>query len=840
MSISSLVLKAPLSGPLMPLEHVPDPVFAQKMVGDGISIDPVSECLVAPCDGKIIQLHRAFHAITIEADNGLEIMIHIGIDTVSLEGAGFSPKVAVGDQVCCGDPLIEFDADFIATKAKSLLTQIIVLNSDKVTEFQYQSGFATSTQDPVLMLSCESSQETREHHHHETVRSDDIAVPNPTGLHARPTAVLVAEAKKFDAVIHLYKGGDQANAKSLVSIMSLEVNCGDHVNLTAAGSDAQRAIETLAPLIAGGLGESCPEISAPEKQEAQASQEQDEDIPLSTDPKVILGVSASPGLAIGKIFQLKRDEINVEEHADNIDQQLTVLQDALKNASKQLQHLQTKVEDEEKAAIFEAHQALLDDPELLDNTKNMIADGKSAAFAWKTAYQLQASLLAKLKNELLAARANDLRDVGRRVLQSILGLDADDTEVPDNTILVAQDLTPSDTANLDRKKVLGFCTMTGGASSHVAILARSMNIPAVAGIEARALQIENGTPVILDAGRAVLKVAPPEEEIERVRQAQNIASIKQQQDLSNAHLAATTADGHNLEIAANIGDLKDAQESVRLGGEGVGLLRSEFLFMNRASAPSEEEQFEVYRDVAKVLRDHQRLIIRTLDVGGDKPLPYLPIDAEENPFLGLRGIRVMLHKTSVFRTQLRAILRASEFGNVHIMFPMVTTIEDLRAAKKIVEEEREKLGVKAVPVGIMVEVPTTAILAEQFAPEVDFFSIGTNDLTQYTLAIDRGHPTLAAQADGLNPAVLKLIGNTIAGAHKHNKWAGVCGGIASDPAAVPILLGMGIDELSVSVPSIPSIKAQIRELTLEDCKTLASQALQQNSAAAVRELTDNN
>ncbi|MFT5082386.1 MAG: phosphoenolpyruvate-protein phosphotransferase [Lentisphaeria bacterium] len=836
MSNAVLVLKAPLSGPLVALENVPDPVFAQKMVGDGISIDPVTQSLLAPCDGKVVQLHRAGHAITIEAANGLEIMMHIGIDTVGLNGVGFTPKVAMGDVVKCGDTLIEFDADFIATRAKSLLTQIIITNTDQVEKFSYSSGFANVGEDVVLTLVAKGQQASSATDTFKAITSSNIAVPNPTGLHARPTALLVGEAKKFASVIHLYKGGVQANAKSLVSIMGLEVNCGDIVHFVATGEDAQQAIDTLLLLMESGLGEDCPPLRTRTAQETDDAEEVAEVATQPSDPKLMRGVTASPGLAIGQVVQLKREEIKVEEHATDSAQERNSVDQAFKQAFVQLQTLHDKMEDPDKAAIFSAHQELLQDPELVGHTYGLIDDGKSAAFAWKEAYSKQASQLGKLKNELLAARANDLRDVGRRVLQLVLGLKTDQEELPPNTILIAEDLTPSDTANIDREKVLGFCTMTGGSSSHVAILARAMNLPAIAGIEARALKIENGTMVIMDAGKATLRLNPSADEVEHLQKEQSEHAIKHKRELDSALLPAITKNGRRMEVVANITGAEDAAEGKRLGSEGVGLLRSEFLFMNRTTAPSEEEQFTSYQNVVKALGPDQPLIIRTLDVGGDKPLPYLPIATEENPFLGLRGIRVMLQRTNMFRTQLRAILRAGQEGKVHVMFPMVTTMEDLRSAKALLEEERVKLNLKPIPIGIMVEVPTTAIMAEQFAKEVDFFSIGTNDLTQYTLAIDRGHPTLAAQADGLNPGVLNLIAMTVKGAHRHNKWAGVCGGIASDPIAVPILLGLGVDELSVSVPSIPAIKAQIRDLDMKYCNEVAQQALRQDTAADVRAL----
>ncbi|NCD17774.1 MAG: phosphoenolpyruvate--protein phosphotransferase, partial [Actinobacteria bacterium] len=453
------------------------------------------------------------------------------------------------------------------------------------------------------------------------------------------------------------------------------------------------------------------------------------------------------------------------------------------------------------------------------------------------AYTTYAARLAKLHNEILAGRAVDVRDVGQRVLEELTGQRAEKEELPVGSILVAEDLTPSDTASLDRERVAGFATTSGGATSHVAILARSLDIPAVAGIEARALDLPNGSRVILDGAKGTVRINVTEDEVAKIRERQARHAERRAAELAAAEQPAVTSDGHHVEVVANIGGLDDAVAAMGKGAEGVGLLRSEFVFMGRAKAPSEDDQAEVYTAIAEALKPGQPLVIRTLDVGGDKPLPYLPIPREENPFLGERGIRVGLDRPDILRTQVRAILRAAGAGaKLQVMFPMIATMEDFRLAKRVFEEERAKLGVDPVPLGIMVEVPSVAVMAEQFAAVVDFFSVGTNDLTQYTLAMDRGHPKLAPQVDGLNPAVLGLIANAVKAAHAHGKWVGVCGGMGSDPQAVPLLVGLGVDELSVSIPAIPSVKAQIRELTLAQCQELAARALTQDSAAAVRAL----
>lgn len=508
-------------------------------------------------------------------------------------------------------------------------------------------------------------------------------------------------------------------------------------------------------------------------------------------------------------------------------------------AALEIENLRAKVHgqgDPGKAAIFSAHQELLDDPELADIASSAIDKGKSAAFAWQQTYTTQANQLSQLKNALLAERANDLRDVGDRVLRILLGVQEETQVYPENTILLAEDLTPSDMATIDPSRVKGFCTVAGGATSHVAILARSMGIPAIAGIEARTLDLPDGTPVVLDGTKGKLRLNASSSEIEAIQIRIARQKAKQEEDLRHAFEPAHTQEGRHIEVVANIGGLEDAEAALKVGTEGVGLLRTEFVFMEASSAPSEDQQEAIYASILKTLGPDKPMIIRTLDVGGDKPLPYLPMAHEENPFLGERGIRLGFDRPELLRTQFRAILKASTAGKARVMFPMIARLEELHMAKAVMEEERQKLGVAPIEIGIMIEVPSAAVMAERFAEQVDFFSIGTNDLTQYTLAMDRGHPKLAPFVDALDPSVLRMIDLTVRGADKHSKWVGVCGGVAGDPQAVPLLVGLGVKELSVSIPVIPSVKAQVRTLSYAHCQELAQQALNLDSAAQVRDL----
>lgn len=833
----TIVLLAPLSGPIVPITDVPDPTFAQKMVGDGIAIDAASEVLLAPCDGVVTQLHGAGHALTITTASGVEVLMHIGLETVILKGQGFTPKVVEGAAVRGGDPLIAFDAAYLARHAASLLTLMVISNGEHVAEYRPATGMAEAGISPVLELVMHAGAvgtKTEGTDAGASLESEPIVILNPAGLHARPAAVLVNTAKQFAADLRLVKDGKSVNAKSVVSIMSLDVKQHDKLVLSATGPDASAALRALVSLIASGLGENLhalPSKIAPVAEAPPARQQ-------SGNPNVLLGVAASPGIVTGQIFQLRHSAIAVEERGKGVEEEKRALLQGISVAKDELAALQNAMRqraDTDKAAIFAAHRELLEDPELLDGARRLIEEGKSAAFAWQTSFTMQAATLSGLNNELLAGRANDIRDIGRRVLLHLTGGKPENVTMPSNAILVAEDLTPSDTASLDKVKVVGFCTTGGSATSHASILARSMSIPAVAAIEARALDIPNGETAVLDGGTGQLRLSPSHEEVERIRTLREEADKARKIELAEAARPAATTDGCRVKVVGNIGGATEAEEIPLLGGEGVGLLRSEFLFLRRADAPGEEEQAAVYTAIAKALGPERDLVVRTLDVGGDKPLAYLPMPAEANPFLGVRGIRLNLLGTDIFRAQVRAVLSAAPFTRLHIMFPMVADVEELREARTIVEQEKAALGVvHPVQIGIMVEIPSAAVLAEGLAREADFFSIGTNDLTQYTLAIDRGHPRLAKMADAVHPAVLRLIALTVQGAHAHGKWVGICGGLAGEIPAVPVLLGLGVDELSVSVSAIPAVKATVRRQNMPACKALAEEVTRMLTAAEVR------
>ena len=665
---------------------------------------------------------------------------------------------------------------------------------------------------------------------------DAISLPNATGLHARPAATLVAVAKKYQSTIRLVRGTDEANAKSVVSILGLGTQHGDIIRVKATGPDALEAIAAVSALLAEGCGEQHEPVPSVVPSAPVAATVETTPVPAST-ANALSGVCASPGLAVGRIVQYRQDVIVIAETGESIESERSKLDAALLLARAQIETLKTRLIDPTGAKILDAHQELLQDPDLLETAIAGVMQSQSAGHAWRAAFLRVSGRLENLEgahNALLRERATDIRDVGRRVLALLAGAKQAQIDLPQGAILIAEELTPSDTASLDRSKLLGFCTTTGGATSHVAILARSFGIPALCGVDEAALALAEGTLVVLDGALGLLHHQPTADDLAQAHERVARQSERREQEKTLAQDAAVTTDGHRIEVAANVRNAKEARAAVALGGEGVGLLRSEFLFDERDTAPSEDEQAAAYVAVAEALGVQRTLVIRTLDVGGDKPLPYLPLPKEDNPFLGLRGVRVSLDQPAMFRTQLRAILRTAGKARLHIMFPMIATLEELREAKALLAEEAAATGHTDFKVGIMIEVPSAALMADQFAREADFFSIGTNDLTQYTLAMDRGHPRLAKKADGLHPSVLKMIALTCEGAARHGKWVGVCGGLASDAMAVPVLLGLGVQELSASVPAIPAIKALVRRLSLADCKVLAQEVLQLGTATEVR------
>ncbi|MGG4448336.1 phosphoenolpyruvate--protein phosphotransferase [Brevibacillus porteri] len=558
----------------------------------------------------------------------------------------------------------------------------------------------------------------------------------------------------------------------------------------------------------------------------------------------ITGVKASAGIAIGKAFLLTTPDLQINTVAiEDPASEIQRFQEALARAKNDLEDIVLRVEQEmgtDHADIFKAHLLVLEDPELVDTVKDKISNEKTnAESALNDVAQAFIGLFEQMDNEYMRERAADIRDVTKRVLSYLLGVPfAGLGELTEEVIIVADDLTPSDTAQLDRRYVKGFVTDIGGRTSHSAIMARSLEIPAVVGTQGITRSVQPATLVILDGHEGIAIIAPSEEEIAVYKRKQADYEAQKAELSKLVNDKTVTLDKHHVELAANIGSPEDVAGAIANGAEGVGLFRTEFLYMGRNDFPTEEEQYVAYKHVLEHMGDRP-VVIRTLDIGGDKHLSYLALPEEMNPFLGHRAIRLCLDNQELFRTQLRALLRASVHGNLKIMFPMIATLEEFRQAKAILEEEKKSLVNRGIvvsdqyEVGIMIEIPAAALMADQFAREVDFFSIGTNDLIQYTMAADRMNEKVAYLYQPYHPAVLRLLHNVIKAGHAQNKWVGMCGEMAGDPIAIPILLGLGLDEFSMSAGSILPARQQLSRLRVEDAAKQIDTILQMSTSAQV-------
>ncbi|BES69161.1 phosphoenolpyruvate--protein phosphotransferase [Marinobacter nanhaiticus D15-8W] len=666
----------------------------------------------------------------------------------------------------------------------------------------------------------------------------EVRLLNAHGLHARPAKQLVQVAREQAAPLklRLLEGDAQAiSATSLTRVISLGARRGQTLVVSASGENAQTSVDALAEAIEQGLGEPVTPLHSSER-ERTATDQTVQPIQSLVPDEPLKAVAASPGLAVAPAFVLRMPAMDYADKAEDPSAENQRLNQAIDEAFSQLEALIKQAEGGEAGPILAVHAEMLRDEDLHEAATEAIDEGASAEAGWWQAIDTAASAQEALADRLLAERAADLRDVGRRVLANLCGVSMP-TPPDEPYVLVADDLGPSDVARLDTQRVRGLVTAKGGATSHSAILARALGLPAVVGAGERLLTLDDGVELVVDGERGCIVPAPGSERRERLqRRLEQLEEL--QRDAHEARLEpARTRDNHTVEVCANLGNTAHTPEAVERGADGIGLLRTEFIFMAHSEAPDQATQEAEYRKAFDAL-DGLPLVARTLDVGGDKPLDYWPLPAEDNPFLGLRGIRLSLTRPEILETQLRALLSAAGERPLRIMFPMVKDLAEFRAAKALVDKLREEIHAPDVQVGVMIEIPSSALLAHSLAAEVDFFSIGTNDLTQYTLAIDRGHAELSAESDGLHPAVLRLIAMTVEAAHAQNRWVGICGELGSDPQAIPVLLGLGVDEFSVTSRRVPLVKACIRNLTLDEARDQAQKALGLATASEVRELLE--
>ncbi|QHL91933.1 phosphoenolpyruvate--protein phosphotransferase [Sphingomonas changnyeongensis] len=824
----------------MPLHEVADPVFASGSMGPGIAIDPLDGLVTAPLAGTVVAVARTGHSVTIAAGDGTTILIHIGLDTVALGGAGFTPQVAEGAQVAPGDPLICFDLDHVARAARSVVTPIVVIGEGDRMLIDQNARLVTAgaaighvvpgappPASPAVPAAPARPAARRE-----------LVLAMANGIHARPSARIVAALRPYAADVAILTGARRASARSTVALLTLAARHGDRLTIEAHGPDAEAAADALFALIDSGMGEAAdhpPPVRAHAPPPAMGASQRAGDL--------ILGVTGAPGLAIGVAAKFRRAELAVPETGGPAPEERAALDRARAAVAARLDtHGHGPMAD-----IAAAHRALVDDPELADAAGKSIDAGASAAFAWRRAVRDCQAALAATGDALLIERIDDLADIERQVIAELVCAGTAHAPLPSAApphsavplpraaILIADDLLPSEFQALDTGRLAGIALARGGPTSHVAILAAAAGVPMLVALGPDVLAIADGQPLILDAD-AGLDTAPDELRLDAAAQRLAAARAARAEALAEAHRPAMTRDGTHIEVFANLGSAAEAGRAVAGGAEGCGLLRTEFLFLDRADAPGEAEQARIYGEIAAALADRP-LIVRTFDIGGDKPAPYLPMATEDNPALGLRGVRLNLARQDLLDTQLRAILAGVPAPQRRIMVPMVIEPAELAAVRDRLRAAERTLGIdRPTPLGVMVETPAAALGADAIAREADFLSIGSNDLTQYALACDRGNPATAARVDALHPAVLRLIALAAEGAARHGRWIGVCGGIASDPLATPLLIGLGVTELSVAIDQIAPVKARLRMLDLPACRDLARTALCLPDARAVRAL----
>lgn len=656
-----------------------------------------------------------------------------------------------------------------------------------------------------------------------------VRLQNPAGLHARPANTLAKLARRFAADVRLRLGERSADAKSMPAILALGASGGATLLVEATGVDADEALKAIGDFLATHEEVRSGWVNPPAVSGWR--------IPDSL--RILTGVAGSPGFAVGQLHSLNQEEASGDRRGEPMAQQ-AMLVSAWQSAEAELDQLAEGLRKTRghEAEIFDAHRALLGDADTRAAALHLAAQGHGAAWSWQTAVHQKAEALLNLSDARIAARASDWKDVGRRVVALLeTGQPASPLwqNIPGPVVLAGEDLLPSEVAAMDPERIVAVCLAGGGQTSHAAIMCRSRGIPMVVALGRKLFDVPVGTTVIVDAHAGRMAVAPSTADLQSARDHAGRLETDRRDAYGARFKPALLRGGGRIFVEANIGEINEADAVVPAGADGVGLVRSEFLFLHRSAAPSEDEQFAAYLKIAHALGGLP-LTIRTLDVGGDKQMPYLPLPAEINPFLGLRGIRVSLRGEAMFRTQLRAIYRAAVSGDVRILFPMIAGRGEFRAARQIADEVRRELGARSVPLGIMVEVPSAALTAERFANEVDFFSIGTNDLTQYTVAVDRQHPLLASTADPLEPAVLILVDRVVRAAQATGRPVTVCGALAADPFGGPLLVGLGVTELSVGLPSVSAVKAGLRRYSQEQLRRLAEQSLMCASGQEVRTL----
>lgn len=824
----ALPILSPVDGVTVPLEQTPDPVFSELMLGDGLAVNPSSNTVYAPFDAKVLNVNKHNHAVVLTAQ-GIELLVHVGLETVALKGEGFQVFVKSGDDVKAGQKILTFNMDVLRKKTPCPWVLVVVTAPENAPAAGKAAG-PIKAGDVLFSVPLAQEKEEQTLPAGAFIESAPLTLLNPHGLHARPAAVLARLASGHPHLIQIVHQGKTADAKSIVALMGLALSYNDQVTVRVSGPKemAQKTLAKLEEAFKNAFGEKT--ACLPQNDNGVKNDPAD-----FSRPTVLRGLCACGGLARGKAFPFLVKNLSFEENAPDPKKQWELLENTLQTLAEKLEAQIASEKNGESRNILNAHLLLVKDPLLADSSRKTIMQGKTAAFAFNAAIRRSVDILKKTNNRFLMERIADLKDIRREVLTLLTGAARQKPQVPQGGIVLAEDLLPSDVSLLP-EHTAGVLLAAGSPTAHAGILLRNRNIPTLVRAGETVTQIPAGTDILLDADAAKAVAAPDAAQIKDFTARLNAESECAAQADKSAFEPALTQDGVRICVEGNVSGPAETSSAAKNGADGMGLVRTEFLFQGRAFMPTEEEQHSVYQAVLDAANG-KTVTFRTLDAGGDKPLPFVDIAPEENPIVGVRGVRAFAKNQAFFRTQLRALLSVRPLKNVRIMLPMISFADEVDFFRNLITEEAASLGItEPVRLGIMVEVPSAALTAGILAQKADFFSLGTNDLTQYTLAIDRGHKELSAQADHLHPAVLNLIALTCQGAQTAGKPVAVCGAMAGDLTAVPLLIGLGVTELAVGAGAVARTKALVRRLNAQDCRRAAREALTLAGAKEVREL----
>ena len=836
----NLKVLSPLKGWCTSLDDSPDAVFRDRILGEGVSIDPTAGEVRAPFEAKVLTVPDSYHALNLRAENGVEFLIHIGIDSVKMAGDGFKSHVKQGDRVASGQLLLSFDLEKVLRGAASLKSPVLMLHSDDHEVIKLRpSGLvnfgealcevrpSSSEQQAVDVTTNSPSTDTAGNNQLESI----VKVGLEHGIHARPAATLITAIKNLDVNLFIHLGEHRnADARSAVALMSLGVSYGDVITIKAHGKDGKTAIDAVTKLLEPLQYDPQAETVSARKQDQTEAKET---VPPA-DGTVIRAQPASPGLGIGNAFCLGALDHGFSIDQGSSDDENKSLSVAIEKVRTHLQKLADSGSDT-RSEIATAHLALLEDPLIVGAAKQAIAAGESAARAWHQAVDNAVETLRAVDDGRMRERIDDLVDINLRVQRALSGEEQDKgPEMSAGTIVIAENLLPSQLLELDPQRVRGICLAAGGVTSHVAILAISLNLPMLVAAGQELLAIEDGSRLLVDAEFGELQVNPDHSTRIDFETRIEAEKTRRQTELDAALDECRTRDDKRILIHANLTSAVEASEAVAAGAEGCGLLRTEFIYMGKTRAPGLDEQVGIYQEISAALGPRP-MVVRILDAGGDKPISYIDQQTEENPALGVRGIRLGLNNLNMLETQLAAFLQLHHQAPLQVMIPMVSSVHEVYAVQKILEKI-DPVGDKRtrIRLGVMIETPAAALIADRLAEIVDFFSIGTNDLTQYTLCMDRGEPQLAVRLDTLHPAVLTLIKLTADAANKANIPVAVCGAAAGDLLVSPVLIGLGVHELSMPKSLIARQKARLRLLSMRECEQAANECLEMDSAREVR------